>query len=191
MRQAPDVIMVGEIRDEQTATTAVRAANSGHLVLATLHAPVAANAVQSMRALGVNPYFLASSLLGVVAQRLLRKLCAQCQQPYDISESQGTFEPIKSLLEPGQGKVIYGPLGCPQCSNLGYDGRIGVFEIMTLNQTLRQLVQNQASATEIQTAAIAKGMIEFKRSAMLKVAQGQTSMEEVLRELPAEYLGID
>src|SRR5262245_10027779 len=101
LRQAPDVIMVGEIRDEETANTAVRAANSGHLVLATLHAPVAAAAIQSLRALGANPYFLSSSLLGVVAQRLVRQLCPKCRVAYDISESPETFAEIQSLLEPG------------------------------------------------------------------------------------------
>jgi type II secretory ATPase GspE/PulE/Tfp pilus assembly ATPase PilB-like protein len=191
LRQAPDVIMIGEVRDEETAHTAVRAANSGHLVLATLHAPVAASAVQSMRALGTNPYFLSSCLLGVIAQRLLRRLCINCRTAYDISESPETFAEIESLLEPGLGKFIYGPSGCEQCGRQGYRGRTGVFEIMTMNRKLRQLLLNAVPAEELQTAAIASGMIEFRRAAMLKVAQGVTSTEEVLRELPAEYLGLE
>lgn len=191
LRQAPDVIMIGEVRDEETAHTAVRAANSGHLVLATLHAPVAAGAVQSMRALGTNPYFLSSCLLGVIAQRLLRRLCTNCRTAYDISESPETFAEIESLLEPGLGKFIYGPGGCEQCRRQGYRGRVGVFEIMTMNRKLRQLLLNAVPAEELQTAAIGCGMIEFRRAAMLKVAQGVTSTEEVLQELPAEYLGLD
>lgn len=191
LRQAPDVIMIGEVRDEETAHTAVRAANSGHLVLATLHAPVAAGAVQSMRALGTNPYFLSSCLLGVIAQRLLRRLCTNCRTAYDISESPETFAEIESLLEPGLGKFIYGPGGCEQCRRQGYRGRVGVFEIMTMNRKLRQLLLNAVPAEELQTASIASGMIEFRRAAMLKVAQGITSTEEVLQELPAEYLGLD
>ncbi len=191
LRQAPDVIMIGEVRDEETAHTAVRAANSGHLVLATLHAPVAAGAIQSMRALGTNPYFLSSCLLGVIAQRLLRKLCTHCRTAYDISESPETFAEIESLLEPGLGKFIYGPSGCEQCRRQGYRGRIGVFEIMAMNRKLRQLLLNAVPAEELQNAAIANGMIEFRRAAMLKVAQGITSTEEVLEELPAEYLGLD
>ncbi len=191
LRQAPDVIMIGEVRDEATAHTAVRAANSGHLVLATLHSPVAAGAIQSMRALGTNPYFLSSCLLGVVAQRLLRKLCVNCRTAYDISESPETFSEIETLLEPGLGKFIYGPSGCEQCRRQGYSGRVGVFEIMTMTRKLRHLLQSGAPAEELQTTAIANGMIEFRRGAMLKVAQGVTSTEEVLEELPAEYLGLE
>jgi type II secretory ATPase GspE/PulE/Tfp pilus assembly ATPase PilB-like protein len=191
LRQAPDVIMIGEIRDEETASTAVRAANSGHLVLATLHAPVAAGAIQSMRAMGVNPYFLSSCLLGVVAQRLVRMLCQQCRVAYDISESPETFADIKSLLEPGLGTFIYGPGGCDECRHQGYRGRVGVFEILTANRQLRKLILDQQPAEVLQQASIAGGMIEFHRAAMLKVAQGITSTEEVLRELPAEYLGLD
>jgi type II secretory ATPase GspE/PulE/Tfp pilus assembly ATPase PilB-like protein len=191
MRQAPDVIMVGEIRDEETALTAVRAANSGHLVLATLHSPVAAAAIQSLRALGVNPYFLSSSLLGVIAQRLVRKLCVQCRVAYDLGESPETFAEIRPLLEPGLGEFIYGPGGCEQCRHQGYTGRVGLFEILTFNRQLRRLILDARSAEELQQAAIAAGMIEFRRAAMLKVAQGITSMEEVLRELPAEYLGLE
>jgi general secretion pathway protein E len=191
LRQAPDVIMVGEIRDEETAHTAVRAANSGHLVLATLHSPVASGALQSLRALGANPYFLSSSLLGIVAQRLVRKLCPKCRVAYDISESPETFAEIQSLLEPGLGGFIYGPGGCDECRHQGYVGRVGVFEIMALNRQIRKLVLDSRPAEEVQQAAIAGGMVEFRRAAMLKVAQGITSTEEVLRELPAEYLGLE
>ncbi|MBC7852577.1 MAG: type II/IV secretion system protein [Pirellulaceae bacterium] len=191
LRQAPDVIMVGEIRDEETAATAVRAANSGHLVLATLHAPVAAGAVQSMRALNSHPYFLASCLLGVVAQRLVRKLCPNCRTAYDISESPDTFAEVQGLLEPGLGTFIYGPSGCDQCRNQGYKGQVGVFELMTFNRELRKMVLASTPMEDLQKQAIASGMVEFRRSAMLKIAQGLTSTEEVLRELPAEYLGLE
>ena len=191
LRQAPDVIMVGEIRDEETAHTAVRAANSGHLVLATLHSPVAASAIQSLWALGANPYFLSSSLLGIVAQRLVRQLCPKCRVAYDISESPETFAEIQSILEPGLGGFIYGPGGCDECRHQGYTGRVGVFEIMSLNRQLRKLILEARPADELQQAAIASGMVEFRRAAMLKVAQGITTTEEVLRELPAEYLGLE
>lgn len=191
LRQAPDVIMIGEIRDEETAATAVRAANSGHLVLATLHAPVAAGAVQSMRALNSNPYFLASCLLGIVAQRLVRKLCQNCRTAYDISESPDTFAEVQGMLEPGLGTFIYGPSGCDQCRNQGYKGQVGVFELMSFGRDLRQLVLHGNATEDLQKQAIAGGMIEFRRAAMLKIAQGLTSTEEVLRELPAEYLGLE
>ena len=191
LRQAPDVIMIGEIRDDETAETAVRAANSGHLVLATLHAPVAAGAVQSMRALNAHPFFLASCLLGVVAQRLVRRLCQNCRVAYDISESPDTFAEIQPLLEPGLGTFIYGPSGCDQCRNQGYKGQVGVFELMTFSRDLRQMVLAAKPPEDLQKQAITGGMIEFRRAAMLKIAQGLTSTEEVLRELPAEYLGLE
>ena len=191
LRQAPDVIMVGEIRDDETAATAVRAANSGHLVLATLHAPVAASAVQSMLALGSHPYFLSSCLLGIVAQRLVRTLCDHCKVYYDISESPQTFEEIQPLLEPSEGKAIYGPSGCDECYGKGYDERTGIFEVMTFNQEIRRLIADSNSTSEIQDAAIRNGMIEFRRGALLKVAKGVTSTEEILRDVPAEYLGLE
>lgn len=191
LRQAPDVIMIGEIRDEETAATSVRAANSGHLVLATMHAPIAAGAIQSLRALGANPYFLSSCILGVVAQRLVRMLCQKCRVAYDISESPDTFVEIESLLEPGLGGFIYGPSGCDECRHQGYKGRAGVFEIMTFNRTLRQMIRDERPAEDLQQEATKCGMIEFRRAALLKVAQGITSAEEVLRELPAEHLGVE
>jgi type II secretory ATPase GspE/PulE/Tfp pilus assembly ATPase PilB-like protein len=190
LRQAPDVIMVGEIRDAETAITAVRAANSGHLVLATLHAPVSAGAVQSLLALGVHPHFLATSLLGVLAQRLVRKLCPACKKPFEL-EGAPTFHDIRSLLGPGEGQSMYGPGGCDVCHHDGYYGRTGVFEIMTFDRDLRRLVAESRPARELEQRAIEDGMIHFRRAAMLKVAQGVTSMEEVLRSVPVEYLGLD
>ncbi len=191
LRQSPDVIMIGEIRDSETAATAVRAANSGHLVLATLHAPVAAGAIQSMLSLGVHPFFLSSCLVGVIAQRLLRGLCPNCRTSYDMSASPQTFAEIQDLLEEDAGKVICGPNGCPDCLNEGYSFRTGVFEIMTFNQEVRRLVSEARPYREIEQAAIRAGMVEFRRAALLKVARGVTSTEEVLRDVPAEYLGLE
>ena len=191
LRQSPDVVMIGEIRDEETASTAVRAASSGHLVFATMHAPVSASAVQSMLALGVRPYFLSNCLLGVVAQRLVRTLCPMCRVHYDISDSPQTFEDVQGLLGEGEGQSIFGPSGCDECFGIGYAGRTGLFEIMTMNQEIRRLIAASAATSEIEQAAIGNGMIEFRRSAMLKVAQGVTSTEEILRDVPAEYLGLE
>ncbi len=190
LRQSADVIMIGEIRDEETAKTAVRAANSGTLVLATVHATVAAHAVQSLSALGVNPYFLSNSLLAVVAQRLVRTLCHECRVGYDISESPGTFADIQSIMEPGLGSYIYGPGGCENCFHQGYNGRTGLFELMVINRRLKQLIAQGVPADDLQQAAVECGMVEFSRAAMLKVAQGVTSTEEIMGELPAEHLGI-
>jgi type II secretory ATPase GspE/PulE/Tfp pilus assembly ATPase PilB-like protein len=191
LRQSADVIMIGEIRDEETANTAVRAANSGTLVLSTLHAPVAASAVQSMAALGVNRYFLSNGLMAVIAQRLVRTLCSKCRVPFDISESKETFADIQPLLEPGLGGYIFGPGACDECRRQGYNGRTGLFEVMEFNRPLRELVASGCSAQELQRAAINHGMIEFRRAAMVRVAQGITTTEEVLRELPADQLGLD
>lgn len=191
LRQSPDVIMVGEIRDDETAATAVRAANSGTVVLSTLHSPLAASAVQSMAALGVNRYFLSNCLIGVVAQRLVRTLCTKCRVSYDISESPETFADIQDYLEPGYGNYIFGPGKCDSCQHQGYDGRTAILELMIFNRALKQLVAKGCSAEELQTFAIQNGMLEFRRSAMVKVAMGITSTEEILRELPSEHLGLE
>jgi type II secretory ATPase GspE/PulE/Tfp pilus assembly ATPase PilB-like protein len=147
--------------------------------------------VQSLTALGANPYFVANCLLGVIAQRLVRVLCQKCRVAFDISESPETFADVQSLLEPGLGGFIYGPAGCDACRRQGYQGRTGIFELMTFNRQLRRLILNNAAAEEIQQEAVRHGMLEFRRAALLKIAQGITSTEEVLRELPAEYLGLE
>ncbi len=191
LRQSPDVIMIGEIRDEETAATAVRAANSGTVVLSTLHSPIAASAVQSMAALGVNRYFLSNCLIGVIAQRLVRTLCPKCRAAYDISESPDTFAEVQSFLDPGFGTFIFGPGSCEACWQQGYSGRTAVMELMVFNRALRQLVAKGCSSEELQAFAIQQGMLEFRRSAMVKVAMGITSMEEILRELPTDQLVLD
>ncbi len=191
LRQAPDVIMVGEVRDAVTAETAVRAANSGHLVLATLHAPVAAGAVQSMLALGVHPHLLASALLGAVSQRLVRTLCPDCKAGYDLGDAPVSFDEVKRWLGPDEGQKIYGPRGCPACLMTGYADRTGVFEVMTLNRELRQMIVQRQPVQELRRKAVEDGMIEFRKAALLKVGQGVTSVEEVLRVVPTEYLGLD
>jgi type II secretory ATPase GspE/PulE/Tfp pilus assembly ATPase PilB-like protein len=191
LRQAPDVIMIGEIRDQETALTAVRAANSGHLVLATLHAPVAAHGVQNMVALGAHPYFLANCLLGVVAQRLVRVLNPKTRVTYDIADSPGTFADVEPLLSAGEGKCLYGPGGKNSEGEPDYTARTGLFEVLTMNRELRQLVAAARPAEELEQKAIEHGMLEFRRSALLKVAQGVTSIEEMMRVVPSEFLGAE
>jgi type II secretory ATPase GspE/PulE/Tfp pilus assembly ATPase PilB-like protein len=187
LRQAPDVIMIGEIRDAETALTAVRAAGSGHLVLATLHAPVAAAAVHSLLRLGVHPYLLSNALLGVVSQRLLRTLCPQCKVTYDVPAPK-LFEAVRPWLAPGEGATLSGPVGCSACFNTGYAGRTGVFEMLRVSPAIRELIDGSAPVSAIRRKAVEDGMIEFRQSALLKVAHGLTSIEEVVRVLPAEYL---
>lgn len=184
LRQSPDTIMIGEIRDEETARTAVRAANSGHLVLTTLHSPLAAGAVQSMLAFGVNPYFLSNCLLGIVAQRLIRELSDESKQMFDVSHSPETFAEIKSYLEPGEGNVIYGPDESDTSSLGGYVAQSGLFEILMVDRQMKELIAAGSSATTIHAAAKEKGMLDFSRSALLKVAKGRTGVEEMGRVIP-------
>lgn len=188
LRQSPDVIMIGEIRDEETAQTAVRAANSGHLVLSTLHSPLAAGAVASMLAFGVNPYFLANSLVGVVAQHLVRRLSPTSRKAYDVSHSPDTFSDVKDYLEEGQGNVIYGPDVTDPDSQGGYVGQTGLFEVLTVNRKLKELIANRASSAEIHRPALERGMLDFSRAALLKTAQGITGIEDIGRLIPAVEL---
>ena len=178
MRQSPDVIMVGEVRDEETAKIAVRAANSGHLVFATLHARFASQAIEAMMAHGVNPYFLASSLRGVIAQRLLRTLDPKTRIPYDIASAEAMFADVRHLLREGEGTHIYGP--CEDHSK-AYDARSGVFEVLWVDADIRRRIVDGASSVELAELAVEKGMIDFRRGALLRIAQGLTSVEEMAR----------
>ncbi len=191
LRHSPDIIMIGEIRDPITAQTAVRAANSGHLVLATLHAPTACGAIQSMISLDVHPHSFSSSLRGVIAQRLVRTLCPDCKVRYDLSESPQTFHELTPWLADGEGQHFSASTGCAACANTGFRDRSGVFETLTVTPNLRHLIAQGRPAKELEQAALAEGMMNFRRAGLLKVAQGQASLEEVIRVVPAEYLEID
>lgn len=186
LRQSPDIIMIGEIRDKETATTAVHAANAGHLVLSTIHAPVAAAAIESMRSLGVNNHFLATALRGVLSQRLVRTLDHDHRVEYDITHAPQIFKPIEHLLGKGEGQRFYAPK--PTEGFTGYDSRTGIFEVMTMTNQLRDMVSNGADTHKLREAAKDAGSLDFKSNALLKVAQGITSVEEVFRVIPAEYL---
>jgi type II secretory ATPase GspE/PulE/Tfp pilus assembly ATPase PilB-like protein len=188
LRQNPDVIMIGEIRDPDTARTAVHAANSGILVFATLHAPAAASAVQTMRGLGAHAHFLAASLRGVVAQRLVRTLCPNCRQAFDVSDAPQVFEEVRHLLTDDEGKTFWAAAGCDQCGMTGYAGQAGVFEVMNVTPTLRHLIAENRPAREVRSRAVEEGMLQFRQSALLKVARGDTTTEEVFRVIPTESL---
>lgn len=191
IRQQPDIIMVGEIRDQETAVTAVRAANSGHLVFATLHASVAAAAVQSMLSFDINPHFLASGLRGVVSQRLVRVLDTKSRIPYElgVGGAAATFGDVQEMLKPGEGEIFYGP--DPSAANEGYMGRTAIFELMEVTGEIRRAISNRLPAHELEAIAIRHGMLDFRRAALMKVAQGVTSMEEVFKNVPTEYLGLE
>src|SRR4051812_25098723 len=191
LRQTPDIIMIGEIRDPVTAETAVHAAASGQLVLATLHAPIAAGAVQSMLSLGAHPHFLSNSLLGVIAQRLVRGLCPACKVRIDLGEMPATFDEVRPWLQPGEGEALYAAKGCPECHQTGYTRRLGVFEVMRITRELRRMIAEGQPTRALRQKAIEEGFIELRKSALLKVARGETSAEEVIRTIPSEYLGIE
>ncbi|HEX8325194.1 MAG TPA: GspE/PulE family protein [Tepidisphaeraceae bacterium] len=191
LRQSPDVIMIGEIRDEETARTAVHAANSGILVLATIHSPTAAAGIQSMRGLGVPNHFLSVALRGIVSQRLLRTLDPDNRLEFDISGAPETFEEIQSHLLPGEGTKLYAPRPAESNQMTGYTGRTGVFEIMPLSRELRSMIADGKTARDIRDKAIADGMLEFRHAALLKVARGLSSTEEVFRVIPTEVLLLD
>jgi general secretion pathway protein E len=162
LRQDPDVVMIGEIRDLETAQIAVQASLTGHLVLATIHTNDAASSITRLVDMGIEPFLLSSSVLGVLAQRLVRKLCPHCKQP----------EPN------GQG---FRGVGCAQCSHTGYVGRTGIYELLTVDDELRLLVHNNGNETNIRRQAEKAGMLPMRSDAMRWVAAGITSQEEVLR----------
>lgn len=191
MRQSPDVIMIGEIRDEETAKIAVRAANSGILVLATLHAPDAASAVQSMRAFGVPNHFLAASLRGVVSQRLVRTLDTESRVAFDLSDAPHTFDDVRHLLGPGEGGTLYAHVPTEKNHMTGYTGRTGVFEVMPSTKALRTLIADGSPVEAIRTQARTDGMLPFRHAALLQVARGITSAEELFRVIPTEQLVVD
>jgi type II secretory ATPase GspE/PulE/Tfp pilus assembly ATPase PilB-like protein len=191
LRQSPDVIMIGEIRDEETARTAVHAANSGMLVFATLHAPSAAGAVQSMRSLGAHSHFLAQSLRGVVAQRLVRTLCPKCKTSFDLSDAPHTFDEVRPWLAADEGKALFAARGCEACNMSGYSARTGVFEVMPVDKHLRALIADGATTAQLREKAVEQKVMKFKQSAMMKVARGETSTEEVFRVIPSEHLLVE
>jgi len=162
LRQDPDVVMIGEIRDLETAQIAVQASLTGHLVLATLHTNDSAAAITRLIDMGIEPFLLASSLIGVLAQRLVRKLCANCRQP----------DPI------GRG---WRAIGCPQCSSTGYRGRTGIYELLTINDGIRSIIHGGASDEAIRQAGQANGMEPMRADGARWIADGTTSEDEVLR----------
>ena len=180
MRQDPDVMMVGEIRDEETAGIAVQASNTGHLVFSTLHTNDSAGAVTRMIDLGVEPYLVSSSLIGVVAQRLVRVICLRCKESYDPEAGE-----LKSLgLDQDQllDGMLYRGRGCDECLGRGYYDRTAIYEILTINETIRDQIIARTSASVIKQVAVESGHLKTLRmDGACKVAQGITTMEEVFR----------
>ncbi|WP_409498105.1 GspE/PulE family protein [Pseudomonas fragi] len=183
LRQDPDIIMLGEIRDLETAEVAIQAALTGHLVLSTLHTNDAPSAISRLLELGVAPYLIKATLLGVMAQRLVRTLCPDCKAAQPLSpDAWSGFAPGWAHAPP---ITVYRPVGCTQCRASGYHGRVGVCEIMVLSEQLKALIGPQTDLTAIRHLASAQGMLSLRLAAAHKVASAATSLEEALRVTPA------
>ncbi|HEX6348754.1 MAG TPA: GspE/PulE family protein [Candidatus Dormibacteraeota bacterium] len=178
LRQDPDVILVGEIRDRETAEIAVQSSLTGHLVLSSLHATDAAGVIQRFIEMGVEGFLISSSLIGVVAQRLVRRICPQCQDVYKPSREEMR---LWTQHAPGPKQVFYRGLGCESCAGTGYRGRVGVFEVLTLSDEIKAMVSAHASANAIRAQAVREGMIGLRADAVMKVATDVTTLAEVMR----------
>jgi len=186
LRQDPNIIMVGEIRDLDTASIAVKAALTGHLVLSTLHTNDAPSAIGRLIDMGIEPFLVASSVNLILAQRLVRRVCASCKQPIELSDE--VLDELQLAKKEAKGaNFLQGP-GCVDCNSTGYRGRQGVYEVMNMSPKLRDLVLERSSAGEIKKLAIEEGMLTLRRDALEKLKRGLTSVEEVLKETAADKL---
>jgi type IV pilus assembly protein PilB len=180
LRSDPDVVLIGEIRDHETAQIAIEAALTGHLVLSTLHTNDAPSAVTRLTEMGIEPFLVGSALDCVVAQRLARRLCDRCKAP-DVRDSAELMRLRFSSPSDIEPPVIYKPVGCPSCSMTGYRGRIAVHEVMTVSEEIERLTVAHASSADIAAAAREQGMITLREDGWTKVRMGLTSIEEILR----------
>jgi type IV pilus assembly protein PilB len=180
LRQDPNIILVGEIRDFETAEIAVKAALTGHLVLSTLHTNDAPSTINRLMNMGIEPFLVASSLNLVCAQRLVRRVCSNCKQPEALPPP--ALEQIGFSSEDAQSVKAFRGKGCDKCNGTGYKGRVGLYEVMEITDELRELVLVGASALELRRKAIEEGMITLRGSGLRKIKDGVTSVEEVLRE---------
>lgn len=176
LRQDPDIIMIGEIRDEETANIAVTASITGHLVVSTLHTNSAAASLTRLADMGIASYLLADSVVGVIAQRLVRRLCPECKKEYEPTD-----EEWEVIGERKEGLKIYAPCGCARCNETGYRGRIGVYEILPITNKIKRLVSKGAAAEDIQDQALQEGMSTLRMSAGRLVREGTTSIDELMR----------
>ncbi len=186
LRQDPNIIMVGEIRDIDTASIATKAALTGHLVLSTLHTNDAPSAIGRLIDMGIEPFLVASSLNLILAQRLVRKVCVHCKKPAELTDE--ILDELQLDKSDMAGATIMEGSGCVDCNNTGHRGRAGVYEVMAITPDLRDLILQRASAIEIKRAAIAGGMLTLRRDALMKLKRGITSVEEVLKETAADKL---
>ena len=182
LRQDPDIMMVGEIRDGKTAEMAIQASLTGHLVLSTLHTNDAPSAITRLLDIGAPPYLLRATLNGVMAQRLVRTLCPHCKQPAGASEL--NWGDLRPRTLPA-GATLFKAVGCDECRNTGYRGRIGLYEILPMSPALRRQVVAEVDSEEIRRIALAEGMHSLRDSGLAKVCAGLTCAEEISRVAPA------
>lgn len=177
LRQDPDIIMIGEIRDQETAEIAVQASITGHLVVSTLHTNSSASTISRLEDMGVESYLLADSVKGIIAQRLVRRLCPACKREHLLTEEEKAFMNIPAFRP----VKIYEPCGCEKCANTGYKGRIGIYEIMTITPKLKSLISKGVDVEDINKAACDEGMHTLRQSAEKLVLEGVTSFQEMLK----------
>jgi type IV pilus assembly protein PilB len=177
LRQDPDIIMVGEMRDQETGEIAVRSSLTGHLVLSTLHTNDAPSAITRLVDMGIEPYLVASSLTMIVAQRLVRKICEHCSCEEQVPEN------IRQSIGLASETPVFKGLGCSACGFTGYKGRTGIFEVLPISEPIRALIKEKAYASEIRSQAITEGLVSLRDHALNKLQQGITSLEEVMREV--------
>ncbi len=180
LRQDPDVVMVGEIRDLETAEISAQASLTGHIVFTTLHTNDAPSSIARLLDLGIEPFLLTATLEGIVAQRLVRRICDGCKTPFEPSESQ--LMELGITPEEIKGKQFYYGKGCTRCNNTGYKGRTGIFEIMTFNDEIRELIMNHASTNVLRTAAQRAGMTLLRETGLAAIYDGLTTIDEVVKE---------
>ena len=189
LRQDPDTIMVGEIRDKETANIAVQASLTGHLVLSTLHTNEAAGTIARLMEFEIENDVMASSLKLVISQRLVRRLCPHCKEAYELDEEAkaeinkalSILSPKSNFVMPKEIKTVFKPKGCCHCNNLGYKGQVGIFELLFINDEISELIKNRKSISEIREVAIKAGMVPLFHDGLAKVLRGETSMEELVR----------
>jgi type IV pilus assembly protein PilB len=182
LRCDPDIIMVGEIRDKETAQIAVESALTGHLVLSTLHTNNAPGALSRLTEMGVEPFLTASAVDCVIAQRLVRKLCEHCKEPYPATrEILQRLDFPSRVVEQWEQITLFRAVGCTRCNNTGYRGRMGIYEVMPVTEAVERLIVERKSADEIMRVAAAEGMVTLRQDGLDRVAQGITSIEEISR----------
>jgi general secretion pathway protein E len=187
LRQDPDVIMVGEIRDKETAEIAIQASLTGHLVLSTIHTNDAPAAITRLVDMQIEPFLVASSLMGVLAQRLCRTICSKCKEEYVP-----TREELSEIgLDPAKVKRLWRGKGCVQCQKTGYQGRIGIYELMVVDDEIRALILKNVDSNTIKAKARERGMITLREDGAMKAAEGVTTVEEVSRVTQEEAMTLD